>query len=243
MLPSNQIFQVEWRVLRALNGWQLKAYILLSNSPKPLTCSEVATTLGTESRNIWLALTQLVERCYLVRKDGKYETAKFGGTPLADSIPHEHDSILRENSCLHEEKFPHTPLKENPGGVEVVVGTLAPARPRDVDIYFSRITEDNSLRPFVAEFLRGLRADGIDPATKTDLREHFTKWLPKYKAVKEIEEKRLQRSSAQNDAKLAREADADQLQRKYDADLAAANTPEALAERDRVCAKYGKPWK
>ena len=61
--------------------------------------------------------------------------------------------------------------------------------------------------------------------------------------MKEIEEKRLQRSAAQNDAKLAREADADQLQRKYDADLAAANTPEALAERDRVCAKYGKPWK
>ena len=69
MLLANPIFQVEWRVLRALNGWQLKAYILLNNSPKPLTCCEVAEAFAADRKTVWLALIGLCEKAY-IRREG-----------------------------------------------------------------------------------------------------------------------------------------------------------------------------
>ena len=118
----------------------------------------------------------------------------------------------------------------------------APARPRDFDIYFSQITDDESLRGMVEEFLNGELRKGVDLARKTDLREHFYNWLPKYRNILEMKAKQHTQAIVQNEAKAARESDSDALQRKCDADIYAANLPEALAEKERVLARLGKPW-
>ena len=119
----------------------------------------------------------------------------------------------------------------------------APARPGSFDFYFSQITDDESLRGLVEEFLNGELRKGVDLARKTDLREHFYNWLPKYRNKLEMKAKQHTQAIVQNEAKAARESDSDALQRKYDADIYAANLPEALAERERVLAKFGKPWR
>jgi len=48
---------------------------------------------------------------------------------------------------------------------------------------------------------------------------------------------------AQNQAKQAREARAAEQQRQIAEQINAANSPEAQAERDKVLARFGKPWK
>ena len=75
---SNQIFYVEGRELRALNGWDLKVYILVANSPEPLTRKQIAATLGVSRERVWLSLLRLKERFY-VRQDaqGRYEKMQF----------------------------------------------------------------------------------------------------------------------------------------------------------------------
>ena len=85
---SNQTFYVEGRELRALNGTDLKVYILVSNSPKALTCKEVATELGMNRDVVWLALLRLVERCYLRRTDDRrYAVSVFPYIPLKNHLP------------------------------------------------------------------------------------------------------------------------------------------------------------
>ena len=73
-----QIFYVEGRELRALNGLDLKVYILVANSPEPLTRKQIAATLDVTRRDIWLSLLRLKERFY-VRQDaqGRYEKMQF----------------------------------------------------------------------------------------------------------------------------------------------------------------------
>ena len=238
MLSANQIFQVEWRVLRALNGWQLKAYILLSNSPKPLTCSEIAEAFGADRKTVWLALIHLTELAYVTREGDTYRVVKI--PPLCGKTPSLCGKTPTTCGEMPKENFPQTPIKEKtPPPPE----KNAPARPHEDLI--SWITDDASMRPYAEEFLNGLKARGEDPKAKgaAELRRHFGFWLPKYQAKQEIAAKRQQRSSADFDAKHAREADADALQRRLDEQRRAAESEEALAERDRVCAKYGKPWK
>ena len=231
MLSANQLFQVEWRVLRALNGWQLKAYILLSNSPQPLTCSEISEAFGADRKTVWLALIHLTELAYVTREGDTYRVVKI--PPLCGKTPTTCGEMPKEN-------FPQTPIKEK---IPPPPEKNAPARSHEDLI--SWITEDASMRPYAEEFLHGLRASGEDPKAKgaAELRRHFSFWLPKYQAKQEIAAKRQQRSSADFDAKHAREADADALQRRLDEQRRAAESEEALAEKARVCAKYGKPWK
>ena len=86
MMISNQIYYVEGRELRALNGWDLKVYIMVANSPKALTCKEVAATLGVSRERVWLSLQRLVERCYLRRvEEGTYAISRYPYTPLKNS--------------------------------------------------------------------------------------------------------------------------------------------------------------
>ena len=97
-------------------------------------------------------------------------------------------SQITDNFKENKENSPCTPYKENkenstpPGN--------APARPRDFDFYFSQITDDESLRGMVDEFLNGELRKGVDLARKSDLREHFWRWLPKYQAKREIDSRK-----------------------------------------------------
>ena len=233
MLLSNQIFQVEWRVLRALNGWQLKAYILLSNSPKPLTCCEVAEAFAADRKTVWLALIGLCEKAYIRREGDTYRVVKI--PPLCGKMPTACGEMPKEN-------FPQTPIIE-----KTLCESAQNARTHshELDFFLSQLTDNPELKGLAEEFLRGeiKRGENLEARGIADLKRHFTNWLPKYRAVKEIEERRQQRSSTQNEAKLAREADADALQRRLDEQRRAAESEEALAEKARVCAKYGKPRK
>ena len=119
----------------------------------------------------------------------------------------------------------------------------APARPKDFDFYFYQITDDESLRGMVEEFLNGERRKGVDLARKTDLREHFWNWLPKFKAKQKANAKWVGQLQEQNQVKQAREAQAAEQQRQINEQINAANTPEAQAARAQVLAKFGKPWR
>ena len=219
VIPSN--------VFRALDGWELKAYVLIANSAQPLTCATIAAELGISERTARRTVAELRERGFLEERSNLATADKSG----------QKRTNLTATDKSGQESFPQTPIKEN---IPPPPEKNAPTRPHDFEFYFSKITNDESLRPFVAEFLRGLRTDGVDLDRKTDLRDHFYKWLPKYQAKREIAAKRQQCAAVQNEAKDARDADSEKLQRKYDADLLAANTPEALAEGARVLAKFGK---
>lgn len=119
----------------------------------------------------------------------------------------------------------------------------APARPRDFDSYFYQITDDESLRGMVEEFLNGELKKGVDLSQKTDLRDHFWLWLPKYRNKLKVNAARTGMLQDQTLAKREREAKSAAQQRQLDENLRAANSPEAQAERDRVFAKFGKPWR
>ena len=70
--------KVEWRELRALNGLDLKVYVLVRNYSGQLTCKEIARLLGESHGRVWLSLLRLKERFY-VRHDsqGRYEKVQF----------------------------------------------------------------------------------------------------------------------------------------------------------------------
>ena len=115
---------------------------------------------------------------------------------------------------------------------------------RDLNFFVSRITDDAGQRSLAEEFLRGRLAAGEDLEQRgaAELRRHFGRWLPKYQAKLEIAARRNGLIEDQNLAKREREAKAAEQQRQLSANLLASQTPEAQAERDRVCAKFGKPW-
>ena len=74
--------KVEWRELRALNGLDLKVYVLVRNYSGQLTCKEIARLLGEPHGRVWLSLLRLKERFY-VRHDsqGRYEKVQFFHLP------------------------------------------------------------------------------------------------------------------------------------------------------------------
>ena len=87
MLSDNQTFQVEGRALLSLNGWALKAYILLRNSEEALSCAEIAQALQTERNAVWYALQrELVERRFVQKTDNKYQVFNFPFTPLNEKF-------------------------------------------------------------------------------------------------------------------------------------------------------------
>ena len=85
-------------------------------------------------------------------------------------------------------------------------------------------------------------AAGVDLERKTDLREHFKNWLPKYQAKMQIAAKNRMTQREQNVIKHEREAKAADQQRQLTEQYAAANTAEAQAERAKVLAKFTK-WR
>ena len=131
--------------------------------------------------------------------------------------------------------------KENSPSLEKNAHTHA----RDLNFFVSQITEDAGQRSLAEEFLRGRLAAGEDLEQRgaAELRRHFGRWLPKYQAKMEIAARRNGVLQDQNLVKREREAKAAEQQRQANANLLASQTPEAQAERDRVCAKFGKPWK
>ena len=162
-------------------------------------------------------------------------------------------SQVTDNFKENKENSPCTPYKEKkenstpPGN--------APALPRDFDFYFSQITDDESLRDMVREFLNGELRKGVNLAQKSDLREHFWRWLPKYQAKREIaarlncptkvgglaEGLRGMDNTLQNQllAKRRREEQAAELQRKLDAQSAAS--ADADDAREAFFARFRKP--
>ena len=116
---------------------------------------------------------------------------------------------------------------------------------RDLNSYVSWITDNESLRPLALEFLRGRLAAGEDLEQRgaAVLKQHFGRWLPKYQAKLEIAARRNNLLQDQNLAKRERETQSAAQQRQLDENLRAAQSPEAQAERARVCAKFGKPWR
>ena len=85
-------------------------------------------------------------------------------------------------------------------------------------------------------------ATGVDLERKTDLREHFNNWLPKYQAKMQIAAKNSRTQREQNFIKHEREAKAAEQLRKITEQHAAANTAEAQAARAKVLAKFTK-WR
>ena len=179
MLSDNQTFQVEGRALLSLNGWALKAYILLRNSEEALTCAEIAQALQTERNAVWYALQrELVERRFVQKTDNKYQVFNFPFTPL-------NEKFTALNDCSKIDKEQERSKEKEKISTSTPSGT--PARPHeDFDYYFSQITDDESLRGMVDEFLNGELRKGVDLAQKSDLQEHFWRWLPKYRAKREI---------------------------------------------------------
>ena len=104
-------------------------------------------------------------------------TATLNSISCQSSVSQVTDNFKENKESNKENKENSTP----PGN--------APARPRDFDFYFSQITDDESLRGMVDEFLNGELRKGVDLARKSDLREHFWRWLPKFQAKREIAEK------------------------------------------------------
>ena len=97
--------EVEWRELRALNGLDLKVYVLIRNFPGRLTCREIARLLGAPKGQVWLSLLRLKDRFY-VRHDaqGRYEKMQFF------HFPHHNTSI--ERPCYGLRKILRRPLYE-----------------------------------------------------------------------------------------------------------------------------------
>ena len=253
---GNQVFQVEGSALLSLNGWALKVYILLRNSESALTCNELAKMLNVHRDCVWLPLQRLVERCFIRRVDNrKYALSVFPNTPLKEMLTETNNTLCQTNNLLTEtnncgifgKEQERSKEKEN---IPLPPGN-APARPReDFDFYFSQITDDESLRPYAEEFLRGLRRQGVDLTQKTDLQDHFHRWLPKYQAKMEIESRKtaalkVERGKPdyqieeQMRAKRRREEKAEELQRQLDAQQAEAEV--AGDAREAFFARYGKP--
>ena len=122
---------------------------------------------------------------------------------------------------------------------------IAHTHARDLNFYVSWITDNESLKPLALEFLRGRLAAGenLEQKGATELKKHFERWLPKYQAKMEIAARRAGVLQGQNLAKRERETQSAAQQRQLDENLRAANSPEAQAERARVFAKFGKPWR
>ena len=144
-------------------------------------------------------------------------------------------SEFQENKESNKENKEITPTHEK----------NAHTHARDLNFYVSWITDNASQRPLAEEFLRGRLTAGenLEQKGAAELKKHFGRWLPKYQAKMEIAARRNGVLQDQNLAKREREAMSAAQQRQLDAALLASQTPEAQAERDRVCAKFGKPWK
>ena len=106
---------------------------------------------------------------------------------------------------------------------------------QDLNFYISWITDDERLRPYAEEFVRGLLAAGEDLEKRgaADLRRHFRNWLPKYQAKREIDSRKTaaleverKKPDYQIDEQMLmkrrREEQAAELQRKLDAQKAEA---------------------
>ena len=210
-----------------LQGAALLAFALWFADRQERSVRELAAMLGVSERGIRKVLPR-------VNEAKEQSSARM---EQSSEIREQSSAKKEQSSQIQKEIFPQTPIKEN---IPPPPEKNAPTRPHEVLI--SWITDDASMRPYAEEFLNGLKARGEDPEQKgaAELRRHFGFWLPKYQAKREIAAKRQQCSAVQNEAKDARDADSEKLQRKYDADLQAANTPEALAEGARVLAKFGK---
>ena len=141
-------------------------------------------------------------------------------------------SQVTDNFKENKENSPCTPYKEKKENSTPPGNALA--RPHeDFDFYFSQITDDESLRDMVREFLNGELRKGVDLAQKSDLREHFWRWLPKYQAKREIDSRKIaaleverKKPDYQIDEQMLmkrrREEKAAELQRQLDAQKAEA---------------------
>ena len=114
-------------------------------------------------------------------------------------------------------------IEKEPAGGVVPASVRPPMREENLILW---LTDDEALKPFAAEFLRGLTSRGIDLQQKglDDLRRHFLSWLPKFRAKQAIAQKQVDnsRTAEQNWVKARREQQAAELQRKLDADCAAS---------------------
>ena len=119
-------------------------------------------------------------------------------------------------------------IEKEPAGGVVPASAHPPAYEENLILW---LTDDEALKPFAAEFLRGLTSRGIDLKQKglDDLRRHFLSWLPKFRAKQAIAQKQVDNSrmAEQNWVKARREQQAAELQRKLDADCAASADADA----------------
>lgn len=211
-----EVYVIPSNVFRALEGWALKAYVLISNSAQPLTSATIAAELGISERTARRTVAELRERGFLTERPNLTATAK---------------SV--------QESFPKTPIKEFS---LCESAEKARTHSHDLGFFVSQLTDDPGLTGLAEEFIRGevRRGEDLDARGVADLKRHFGNWLPKYKALKEIEARQQQRFVAQNEAKAARLADSENLQRQLEEQRRAAESEEARAERERVLAKFGR---
>ena len=246
MLPDNQTFQVEGRALLSLNGWALKAYILLRNSEEALTCAEIAQALQTERNAVWYALQrELVERRFVQKTDNKYQVFKFPFTPLNEKFTALNDCSKtdkeQERSKEKEKKNSSSSAREKIFSWltknEETMRVLCMREKITVEDAQSEDSLREALEPYIEEFWRGLIAEGgdlyqLDPF---DTRRHFSNWLRKYRRKEEMD--RVERPAfglkverkkpdyqieEQMLMKRRREEKAEELQRKYDEQQAEA---------------------
>ena len=197
MLSDNQTFQVEGRALLSLNGWALKAYILLRNSEEALTCAEIAQALQTERNAVWYALQrELVERRFVQKTDNKYQVFKFPFTPLNEKFTALNDCSKidkeQERSKEKEKKNSSSSAREKIFSWltknEETMRVLCMREKITVEDAQSEDSLREALEPYIEEFWRGLIAEGgdlyqLDPF---DTRRHFSNWLRKYRRKEEM---------------------------------------------------------
>ncbi len=221
VIPSN--------VFRALEGWALKAYVLIANSAQPLTSATIAAELGISERTARRTVAELRERGFLTERPNL--------TAPDRSDPKRPKQTATANFV--QESFPKPPIKEfSPFGSAQEARTHS----HELGFFVSQLTDDPGLTGLAEEFLRGevRRGEDLEARGVADLKRHFGNWLPKYKALKEIEARQQQRFVVQNEAKAARRADSENLQRQLEEQRRAAESEEARAERERVLARFGR---
>ena len=216
-------------VFRALDGWALKAYVLITNSAQPLSCATIAAELGISERTVRRTIVELREKGFLQERTNLATVDKSGQNRT--------NLTATDNSV--KEIFPPTPIKEfSPFGSAQEARTHS----HELGFFVSQLTDDPGLTGLAEEFIRGevRRGEDLEARGVADLKRHFGNWLPKYKALKEIEARQQQRFVVQNEAKAARRADSENLQRQLEAQRRAAESEEARAERERVLARFGR---
>ena len=230
-----------------LKGAALLVFALWYTEREDRSVQELAEMLDLTERGVRKVLPRVQEAkeqssVFAEQSSLKKEQSSENSPKMEQS-----SSKKEQSSEIEKESFPHTPIKENIS--TITSPTNAPTRPRGIVDFIDWVTDDDSLRPYAEEFVKGLIRRGENPEERgaAELKRHFGFWLPKYQAKREIMQRQVDNgergaanSAEENWAKRDREAKAAALDAKADEAWRASQTEEARAAAAVVLAKYGR---